>query len=481
MKPKTIFITFTLLFAVGTVFRLYHLGAHSLWLDEIGQVVIASANWQQLFTLVGHHLSPPLDYILLKGVLILGNSDWAVRLPAFLYGIASIPVIYLLARRISGSETALITTTLFAFLPMAIAFSQEARMYSLLLLLSLVSYYLTILACEKISWKVGLGLGLVNGSLLLTHYFGIIVIAMEMIILSAILIKKDVKNSSWLILLLSLVVSLSVFMPWIAIFLRQVKNSGGEIWYALEPKLHFFKMIFSRFTSDTEYRDIWFYLFGIFFLIGIVKAWRDKEYRILTVAISLIGILGALFVFSFYKRIVTPRNVIFLLPLFLMVCSRGIGVLLEKYKINIIIGMSFLAVIMIWPVYRYHFLGRPDYKPNWKGAAEYIHKHSSSEEKVMVTDVQTRGCLAYYLTPEAEYVFMRKRWNESTNEPDWKIWVADEKLIENQKNKKWKGWVVFPPHIPEDTKAAYFLPGIIPSPAKTFKTQGKPLEVYHLE
>ena len=74
------FYLLMLIGCVGVILRAYRVLYHSLWLDEMMQVMVASAPWEDIFGLVALHSSPPLDYILMKTVILLfGKSDWIVR------------------------------------------------------------------------------------------------------------------------------------------------------------------------------------------------------------------------------------------------------------------------------------------------------------------------------------------------------------------------------------------------------------------
>lgn len=171
---------------IGFVFRIYNINA-SLWCDEMMQATAASAEWKDLLYLVANHSSPPLDYAVMKTVILFfGNSDWILRMPAFLFGVAAIPVFYYFSRSLAEQKTALVAATLLALSPVALYYSQEARMYSLFLFLSLISFIAALRLAEKNSFTYSLLLGAVNGSLFLIHYFGIFVIAYETIFLMSV-------------------------------------------------------------------------------------------------------------------------------------------------------------------------------------------------------------------------------------------------------------------------------------------------------
>ena len=66
----------------GIVLRIYKLGSKSLWLDEIGQVLVSKNNIPGVLEGASHHLSPPLDYILLHFFLYFGDSDFIASVSA---------------------------------------------------------------------------------------------------------------------------------------------------------------------------------------------------------------------------------------------------------------------------------------------------------------------------------------------------------------------------------------------------------------
>lgn len=79
-----------------------------------------------------------LNTALMHGMYrIAGQTDWALRLPAFLAGVLVIPASYSFARKTLGSAAALVGTALVATSPMLINYSAEARGYMMVTVCSL--------------------------------------------------------------------------------------------------------------------------------------------------------------------------------------------------------------------------------------------------------------------------------------------------------------------------------------------------------
>jgi 4-amino-4-deoxy-L-arabinose transferase-like glycosyltransferase len=129
----------------GAVLRLYGLADESLRLDE-GYLYarITSSYWGTLT-----HWDTQWQGMLFAVVEkmwcdIFGHSEVSLRLLPALFGILTVPALYLLGRTLFSSGAGHIAALLVAVNPCAIYFSQDARPYSLFLLLSVVSAYFAI-------------------------------------------------------------------------------------------------------------------------------------------------------------------------------------------------------------------------------------------------------------------------------------------------------------------------------------------------
>ncbi len=106
-----------LIISVGALVRLYRLDAQSLWLDEGWQYFIASANSLSgvyARVLQPYPAHPPLSYLISHLFLQVENSDFFLRLPSVLFGIGSLPLCYLLARRCASPLAAVCAVVVLA-------------------------------------------------------------------------------------------------------------------------------------------------------------------------------------------------------------------------------------------------------------------------------------------------------------------------------------------------------------------------------
>jgi len=159
--------------ALGGFLRLYQIASKGLWLDEAFSVWMG---WrpvgEMLSWLVRIDQHPPLYYTLLhfwmtlaRGTLARGDDAATVRSLSALLGTLTIPVIYLLGRRLAdGDDTVgLLAALILAVSPFHVRFAQETRMYTLLTLnVSLALYALARLLTDPRSTEVPLGQQLVD-------------------------------------------------------------------------------------------------------------------------------------------------------------------------------------------------------------------------------------------------------------------------------------------------------------------------------
>ena len=169
------------LMLLGLGLRLYRLD-YPLLEDEITNYYSSIYPFGQIIP----HLFPdhtPLFFFLSHLALNLfgyGHNPLTLRLPAMLVGVLNIPAIYWLGREITGrTRVALGTATLATFTPLLISMSQYYRMYSLLVLLTVLSLVFLLRALRTnhlLDWGGFVLLTVLN---LYNHYNAVFVTGLE--------------------------------------------------------------------------------------------------------------------------------------------------------------------------------------------------------------------------------------------------------------------------------------------------------------
>lgn len=126
-----------LVLALAALVRLYELDDQPLWSDEAFSHHATTLSLHHLwFVLPGEDHHPALYYTLLKlWTALFGSSENALRGLSVLFGLATVPVLYLAGQALGrspqeGRWLGVGAATLFALSPLHIAYAQEARPYA---------------------------------------------------------------------------------------------------------------------------------------------------------------------------------------------------------------------------------------------------------------------------------------------------------------------------------------------------------------
>ena len=121
---------------------------------------------------------PPLHHVVLWATVRgIGDGELAVRIPSLIVGALVVPMLFVLGRELYGRRTALIAAGLGAVSPLLVWYSQEARMYGILTLLSLVNVWALVRAQRTGEWRYWALLGVSCALTAWTHYLALIQIA----------------------------------------------------------------------------------------------------------------------------------------------------------------------------------------------------------------------------------------------------------------------------------------------------------------
>ncbi|HEY3723839.1 MAG TPA: glycosyltransferase family 39 protein [Acidimicrobiia bacterium] len=178
-------IGLALAIGLAAFLRFWHLGSQSIWYDEFVTTQDVHNRFAEMLISALPHTegSPPLYFILQWLWLpIAGRGDAAVRSLAALAGIATVPVVYVLARELrQTSRVALVAAFLVATNPLFVWYSQEARPYSLLALTGAVSVLMWARALRLGRRSDFVWWGVAAAAAFCTHYFAIFLIVPELV------------------------------------------------------------------------------------------------------------------------------------------------------------------------------------------------------------------------------------------------------------------------------------------------------------
>ena len=127
---------------IGVYLDLHRLDAQPFWLDEaISESIGLSSGSAFVRLAFARETNMAFYYLVLHWWLALVHpSDFTIRLLSVIFSVAALPVLYVLASKLFDESVGVAAALLLAVSPPFVSYSQEARSYSLAILLSLVSW-----------------------------------------------------------------------------------------------------------------------------------------------------------------------------------------------------------------------------------------------------------------------------------------------------------------------------------------------------
>ncbi len=202
--------------AVGVALRFLGLGNESFWYDEGYSVFFSEGGPLDVVRATyGQENNPPLYYILLSiWRTLFGSSDIAIRSLSAAIGCGLIWVTFIAARQFFDASTGVLAAALVCLSVFQIEYSQEARAYALLAVLSTASMYYFGKLWSDTSLHTTIPYVLCSALLLYTHVFGVFILAAQNVYWLTLLNRPLGKRWRWTWLYLQ-AATIALFLPWI--------------------------------------------------------------------------------------------------------------------------------------------------------------------------------------------------------------------------------------------------------------------------
>ncbi len=196
----------------------------SLFGDELFlyEAVHGRSLGQVFHTLRESEKTPPLGFVLAWLTGRGGSADVLVRLPSFVAGVATVPLVYLLGSRTMGRAAGLLAAAWFALSPFEIFYGTEARGYAIVAALVVTSTLALLAALEQSRARWWVLYALAATAAVYTHYIA----ALTLIPQAAWALWTHRERARELLIANGAVVL--AFLPWVPSFLLQARHSSDE-------------------------------------------------------------------------------------------------------------------------------------------------------------------------------------------------------------------------------------------------------------
>ncbi|MCK6624571.1 MAG: glycosyltransferase family 39 protein [Anaerolineae bacterium] len=441
-------LTAPLILLLAAALRFYNLSGQSLWADEGNSAALVRHSISEIARRTAFDIHPPFYYWLLKSwTFIFGTSEIGLRSLSAVLGVALVYVIGILGTRWFSPRVGLLAAFIAAVSPLQIYYSQEARMYMLLTLLSSLTVLAASLLWEddrrpptadrRFFWLKSPAAWiyvLVVTAGLYTHYaYPLVLLAVNLANLlwfwqSG---RKDVTHHAsrityhtshftlhnWLILQ---TIPILLYLPWLPIAWRQITT------WPSEKQSTSLVAILETISTTLLFGLSWPFDWGLILVIGLA-------------VILLLTILYASRLTPHASRL-TLLWLWFLLPVlltliifspaflkFLLVAAPTLALLLacaietithhaSRITLKYLVGGLLLAVLASASALSlYHYFANPTYaRDNYRGIANFIKAVGGPDDAVILNAEGQQDVFNYYFSktsvPEAPvYPLPRRR------------------------------------------------------------------------
>jgi mannosyltransferase len=372
--------------ALGAALRLFRLGTKSFWLDEAASATLARLDWHAFWSAITHRqANMVLYYLLLHGWIRLGNSEFAIRSLSVVAGVAAIPAIYVLGARLFGPKAGRVAALLLAIHAFHIRYSQEARAYSLFLLLALVSSFFFLRSLEQPSRKTWAAYVLVSALMVYAQVFGGWMLLAQWV---SLFFRREVR---WKQFLLSAAMICLLISP--LAYCLLIVSDRSQLNWLIKPGLQDAYKLALDMTGDGGPLLLLAYLALVFagVVAGVtrlksasVDVW--KYWFLLT---WLITPVAAVLAISFRWPVFEPRFLIFCLPPLIVLVSDALTRI--RSKVLFAVPLMVLLGLSLGGTFSY-YRARSDAEQtdNWRDATRSILSHAKVGDAVLFSYSEER-------------------------------------------------------------------------------------------
>lgn len=391
--------------ALALVLRVINLN-QSLWLDEaISALAVRDYSYSQIVSafIIGD-THPPLYYFILKAWSgAFGYWEPTLRVLSVIFGVLTVYVVYLIAKKIGGKKLGIVSSFLLATAPLHIYYSQEIRMYSLSALAVSFAVFLFIRLLDKNpnqkDWILfSLSLLLIG----LTDYLPLTILPVFWVY--SFLRRKEA--TWWKKFLFSHILLLTFLAFWYPVFYKQSLGAKAALplfpeWAKLlgeanfkELALVWMKFVLGRISFVS--RELNFLIIAIVsapFIYSLFKALKvAKKHLLLWLWFVLpiaLAFLGAIFVpgFSYFRFI-------FVLPAFYFLIAVGLSKTKYKEALTLLLILANLVFSAI-------YITNPKFaREDWRGAVGYLEEKIRDGEVILMAFPEPFAAFRWYWKKE---------------------------------------------------------------------------------
>jgi len=376
---------------------MFHLGWKPFWFDECFSAEIARIDWRNFLHLLWwREANMSLYYLLLRIWMHFGQSPFFIRSLSVVASAATLPAVYWVGRMFYNRRVALIAAALFAFNAYSVRYAQEARSYSLFVLLATLSSGFLIAWLQQPTRRNWIGYILASTLAVYAHFYALLLLLAHVAATRGLAFPgKGTDDRHMARQLRRAWIVIGVGVSPLLIFVA--KTGAGPIRWIPRPGLH----DLLEFSKNMAGGNFWLLLvLSIACLAALAGPGKNLETRHANSKINsehwrgqflLIWLLlpvALTVLLSFARPVFLPRYMIFCLPALAILAAAGMAKLRQAWLLAPALAC---ALFLAWQgttfVYDHDF---DDDRDASGAATDFILEHSQPGDAIVFHIAETR-------------------------------------------------------------------------------------------
>jgi uncharacterized membrane protein len=318
-----------------------------------------------------------------------GDSEAAIRVLSAIFAVLTVPLIYLLGRRLFGAWPGAVAAVLFSANSFIVEYAQQARSYAFVTFLVTLSSYLFVLELERPSRRSRVGYVLASALAVYAQFFAGWVLIAQAVTLLALRGRRSIghrwKASFAMILILCIPAAG-----------QMLRFRHGTIAWIPQPTL-------SRFGGSLDLLAGGSWMLLVLALIALayagLQALRGGRNGWQTGFVLLWLVLPIVLVFalSYLTPLLVPRYLIVVVPALSLGSGAGVAALASDFRFGVAaIGALVVAGLLALSgvqLYRWYTLPQ---KEDWRDATRYVLREQRAGDRILFEVGGGKRPFAYY-------------------------------------------------------------------------------------
>lgn len=439
------------LIIIGCIFILFPCFHTSVWFDESYSIKIATHSFYEIWTIGSYDVHPVLYYMLLKIVGIFTNgSILAYRLfsavPLMILGILGITHI----RKDFGEKVGLLFSFLILFMPITLVYSSEIRMYTwAMLFVTITAIYGYRIYKSGVSRKNWIAFSTFSLLSAYTHYYALVAVSIINIALFLYFLINNIKQRNYEVKyikysrnfkysVISSVVQILLYLPWIGMLLKQVGQVSNGFWIGFPNFVEIFEFQFTgNLGKNIHITKRISYIFALIMFIYIIylfsKNWKEikparmaiKFYFLVFLTVGLISLITPIL----YARYFLNITGIFLFALAFIMAKDNNKIRKSMICILIIVVSSIVNINLIKVNY-----DKINNKP-----IEFVQSKIQDDDIIIIDNNGSGFVISAHFAKNKLYFWDRASWDV---EEAYKAFGTTMYNLDELKDYKGRAWIV---------------------------------------